>query len=405
MEDTTPLMNAELGRLLARLVENNRADLVDRYMQIMRETLFSHRSEMRPSQLNGIVTGEIEALISFCDQKLPSAKERGSYLCHTGLSEQTVLRITEATRQFFLARLEQTQIIPAMTLLDIYQNAELQGFMTRREELILAEQESIRNALQIAISHYTVEIKEIQDIAQKASEANKFKTEFIARISHELRTPLGALMGMAEMMTQDIYGTLTVKQQEIARRIVTNAQTLKRVFAELLDQSQIESGQLHLKEEEFSPEAMVETVNSNYLSMALEKGLSMRVETSSSQPAIVIGDRARTEQILSNLVVNAIKFTRSGGITIFIDRETDTHWSFFVRDTGIGILPEDLTMIFEPFHQVDENVGHKLGGVGLGLSIVKQLVTTMHGTFTVESKIGQGSTFKVILPITPEKVL
>jgi signal transduction histidine kinase len=405
MEDTTPVRNVELGRLLARQVEDNRADLVNRYMQIMRETLFSHRSEMRPSQLNGIVTSEIDALISFCDQKLSSAKDRGSYLCQTGLSEQTVLRICEVTRQFFLPRLEYAQIVPAITLLDIYQNTELQGFMTRREELILAEQESIRNALQIAISHYTVEIKEIQEIAQKASEANKFKTEFIARISHELRTPLGALMGMAEMMTQDIYGGLTVKQQEIARRIVTNAQTLKRVFAELLDQSQIESGQLHLKEEEFSPDSLVETVNSNYLSMALEKGLSMRVETSSNKPALVIGDRARIEQILSNLVVNAIKFTRSGGITIFIDREDDTHWSFLVRDTGIGILPEDLTQIFEPFHQVDENIGHKLGGVGLGLSIVKQLVTTMHGTFTVESKIGQGSTFKVILPVTPEKEL
>jgi signal transduction histidine kinase len=119
----------------------------------------------------------------------------------------------------------------------------------------------------------------------------------------------------------------------------------------------------------------------------------------------VVGDRTRIEQILSNLVVNAIKFTRSGGITIFIDRESDTHWSFFVRDTGIGILQEDLIQIFEPFHQVDENIGHKLGGVGLGLSIVKQLVTTMNGSFTVESKIGQGSTFKVILPITPEKEL
>jgi len=344
-------------------------------------------------------------LLSFCNQKLPVAQDRGSHLCQAGLSEQTVLRMCEVTRQFFLSRLEHAQIVPAISLLDAYQNAELQGFIIKREALILAEQESIRNALQIAISHYTVEIKEIQDIAQKASEANKFKTEFIARISHELRTPLGALMGMAEMMTQDIYGTLTVKQQEIAGRIVTNAQTLKRVFAELLDQSQIESGQLRLKEEEFSPESLVDTVNSNYLSMALEKGLSMRVETSSNQPALVVGDRTRIEQILSNLVVNAIKFTRSGGITIFIDRESDTHWSFFVRDTGIGILQEDLVQIFEPFHQVDENIGHKLGGVGLGLSIVKQLVTTMHGSFTVESKIGQGSTFKVILPITPEKEL
>jgi len=392
----------KLRELLAQQVENNRADLTNLYIHALRETLFTNRSEMHPRELSNLAQDELTTLLSFLRQTLPSSKERGVHLCEAGLSEQTVLRLAEVTRQFFLSHLEPDQVAPAITLLDGYQSVELLAFIKRHEDLILEEQERIRSALQLAISRYTVEIKEIQDIAQKASEANQFKSQFIARISHELRTPVGALMGMAEMLHQDVYGKLAPRQQEITKRIVTNAQTLKQVFAELLDQSQIESGQLRLKAEAFSPEALVESVNANYLPLALQKGLSLHVEIGPGLPKSVIGDRARVEQILSNLVINAIKFTQSGGIIVLLDKQDSSHWSLQVKDTGMGISKENLTQIFEPFHKVDENTVHELGGVGLGLSIVQQLVSVMHGTVHADSKIGQGSSFIVILPIIPE---
>ena len=131
--------------------------------------------------------------------------------------------------------------------------------------------------------------------------------------------------------------------------------------------------------------------------------MSLQVKVDPHLPPTVIGDRGRTEEILSNLVVNAIKFTDTGGVAIYVNRDDDEHWALQVKDTGIGISEENLARIFEPFHQVDETTSRKFGGVGLGLAIVQQLVTAMNGTVSVKSKIGQGSMFTVILPLRPSR--
>lgn len=280
-----------------------------------------------------------------------------------------------------------------------YQNGVMLGFIKAREQMILEEQERIRGALQVAIGRYTVEIREVQELAQKASEANEFKSQFIARISHELRTPLGALLGLAEMLQQSVYGELTPPQLDIVQRIIGNAQELKQVFSELLDQSQIESGQLRLRQKAFSPQALVKKVHSNYLAMALQKGLSMHLEAAADLPETLVGDAARIEQILSNLIVNAIKFTKKGGITIRAFKGKNSDWTMQVKDTGVGIAAEDQARIFEPFRQADEGTSRKYGGVGLGLAIAQQLVQAMQGSIHLESKPGQGSTFTVSLPI------
>ncbi len=116
-------------------------------------------------------------------------------------------------------------------------------------------------------------------------------------------------------------------------------------------------------------------------------------------PGTLFGDKVRIEQILSNLVINAIKYTQTGGIEIRINQDGAEHWIIQVKDTGIGIAEEDRAFIFEPFRQADETIGRRFGGVGLGLAIVQQLVIAMHGRVDVESKVGQGSTFSVTLPL------
>ena len=205
------------------------------------------------------------------------------------------------------------------------------------------------------------------------------------------------------MLQQNVYGPLTPAQMDITQRIINNTHVLERTFTELLDQSLLESGQLRIKNEEFSPHVLVKMVHSNNLPLALQKGLSMHVEVDPTLPDTLFGDSGRIEQILSNLVINAIKYTQNGTIEISARRDGSAHWLLQVKDSGIGISDDNLSFIFEPFRQADETVGRKFGGVGLGLAIVKQLVTAMNGDIRVESKIGQGSTFIVTLPLKRER--
>jgi signal transduction histidine kinase len=398
MEDITPVQTDELAESFAQRMRTNQADLVNRFHQGLQETLFTNRAEMRPREIGNIAAANAEILMSGLPHP-DRGVEHGAKLCQMGLSIQTVMALGQAAQRFILATFEKDLVPQALDAVGIYQNAVVLGFIQEREKLILAEQERIRGAMQIAIGRFTVEIKDIQEMAQRASEANEFKTRFIARVSHELRTPLGALLGMSEMLQQSVYGPLSPAQMDITQRIIENTRALERVFTELLDQSQLESGQLRLRQEEFSPRLLAHTVHENSLPMALRKGLTMQLIVDPQLPGTLFGDKIRIEQILSNLVINAIKYTQTGGIEIRINQDGGEHWIMQVKDTGIGIAEEDRALIFEPFRQADETIGRRFGGVGLGLAIVQQLVIAMHGIVDVESKVGQGSTFSVTLPL------
>jgi signal transduction histidine kinase len=397
-EDLSSLPAEELKTLLAQQVDRNHAELVNQYRQALRQTLFTNRSRVHPSSLESIAVAQVDALLNFLKQA-ESGVAHGMYLCQTGLSNKTVLQLNQATRRFFIAHLEYENLLPALDLIETYLNEIIKGFIQQLNAITLDEQEQIRSALQVAVSRYVIEIKEVESMASQANEANEFKTQFIARISHELRTPLGALLGMAEMLQQNVYGQLNQKQQDIVQRIINNALVLKQVFSELLDQSQIESGKLKLRNETYSPKQLVETVYTNYLSMALKKGLTMHIEVNPNLPETAQGDAARVQQIISNLVTNAIKYTQIGRVNIRSQRASDSQWMVQIKDTGIGISKKDQEYIFDSFQQVGQSGGWEFGGVGLGLAIVHNLVTAMGGRVTVNSKIGHGSTFTVFLPI------
>ena len=397
-EDPSSLTTEQLKTLLAQQLDLNRDELVKQYRQALLQTLFTNRTHVHPSSLDSIAVAEVDALLDFLRQA-ESGLAHGMYLCQTGLSTETVLQLNKVTRQFFLVHLDHERLLPALDLIETYLNGIIEGFIQQLNFTILDEQEQIRSALQVAVNRYLIEIKEVQSLASQASEANDFKTQFIARISHELRTPLGALLGMAEMLQQNVYGPLNTQQQDITQRIINNALVLKQVFSELLDQSQIESGKLRLRHESYSPKGLVETVYTNYLPMALQNGLTMRNKVDANLPTVAWGDSARIQQIISNLVMNAIKYTERGSVSIRSQRANESQWFIQVKDTGIGISEKDQEYIFDSFHQVDESGGWKFGGVGLGLAIVHNLVTAMGGHVTVNSKVGQGSTFTVFLPI------
>jgi signal transduction histidine kinase len=237
---------------------------------------------------------------------------------------------------------------------------------------------------------------------REAIEASEFKTQLIARISHELRTPLGAILGLTEILEdRSAGGLISPKQHELAQKIVRNSHRLNRLVAQLLDQSRFESGRLRLKVEPFSPRDVVANVVAMMRPGVEGKGLVLRMDIADGVPDAVSGDSSRVEQILHNLVDNAAKFTKVGAIDVRAYRSGDGRWAMQVADTGIGIPEAAQEYVFEPFRQVDESVTREYGGIGLGLTIVKQLTALMGGEVTLESEVGKGSVFTVILPVGP----
>ena len=230
-------------------------------------------------------------------------------------------------------------------------------------------------------------------------EVSRMKNAFVAMVSHELRSPLSALAALVEMLQRGTYGPLNEKQLDLVRRIRVNGQELFRLVMDLLDQAKIEAGTLELRETLLSPAKLLADVRDATAAQFEAKGLALRTEIAAELPESLMGDPQRLQQILVNLVTNAIKFTDAGEIGIRFSRLGEAQWVLEVRDTGVGIAPEAQARIFEPFWQAAPGSARRQSGVGLGLAIVKKLVTLMHGDISLESAVGEGSVFRVQLPL------
>lgn len=232
----------------------------------------------------------------------------------------------------------------------------------------------------------------------REAEVERMKSSFMAIVSHELRTPLNAITGYAEMLKENIYGPVNEKQARVAERIMSNARRLLDMVKDLLDQAQIESGKLAIQVAPFKVVDLLENVHGVMDTIAAEKDLALSHEIDPALPPVMNGDIARLQQILINLVNNAIKFTRRGSVHISLSPVDKRSWSIQVEDTGVGIPTEEIERIFESFHQVDSSNSREHGGFGLGLSIVRQLAELMGGQVSASSEMGVGSVFTVTLP-------
>jgi PAS domain S-box-containing protein len=242
--------------------------------------------------------------------------------------------------------------------------------------------------------------EELSQARDSAVLASRVKSRIIAAVSHDFRTPLTSIMGFADMLLVSTGGSsLSERQRDLIRRMQTNSQHLSNLVNSLLDQAQIEGGKLTLHLSLFTPQQIVEVIESLYGSRAKEQGLKLVTRIEAEVPSEIKGDRTRIAQVIGNLVENALKFTTEGEISVRIAMNGKARWSVHVRDTGQGIPEEDQAHIFDPFWQGEEEDMRSRRGVGLGLSIVSQVTQAMEGSIRLESQPGQGTTFTLEFPV------
>ena len=235
----------------------------------------------------------------------------------------------------------------------------------------------------------------------REAELERMKSVFVSSVSHELRTPLNAILGYADMLKETVYGPISDGQRNAIERIIINSKRQLGIVNDLLDQAQIEAGTLKIQIASFAPSDLIDDVLGLMDVLAQAKGLELTSHITDDVPATLPGDQQRLHQILINLIGNAIKFTDEGSVRVRVCRSNATQWALQVSDTGCGIPLEAQSYIFDPFQQVDGSATREHTGSGLGLSIVRQLAALMGGEITLTSKVGEGSTFTVTLPLVP----
>lgn len=264
-----------------------------------------------------------------------------------------------------------------------------------------------------AVGHDITERKSAEAALLRAKEAaeaaDQAKGHFLAVVSHEIRTPINGIMGFADMLG----GTnLNDEQREHVRMIRSSGLALSKLINDILDLSKIEAGKIEIEHSPFGLHKCVQEICSFFAQDARNAGLKLECHIATGVPVIVTGDETRLRQILTNLLANAVKFTERGGITVNLScskRPRDPvemqglRLFFTVTDTGVGIDADKIDQLFQPFSQVDSSLQRRRNGTGLGLTISKRLCELMGGSISVESRKGEGSTFRFTLQLEYQK--
>ena len=273
----------------------------------------------------------------------------------------------------------------------------------------LASEEALRRAAELRTRDLADVLEQLRDHAeeldqrrQEADEANRTKTSFLAAMSHELRTPLNAIAGYVELLLLGVRGPLNEEQAADLRRIRRSQQHLLSLINDILNFSRVDGGHLTYHIAPVSLASVVDTVSLMIIPQAITRGI-----TFAPQPCpptlIALADASKVEQVLLNLLTNAMKFTPEGGRVELRCHATDAVVIAEVSDTGVGIPDDRLRDIFEPFVQLNRSLQNPREGVGLGLAISRDLARGMHGDLTVTSEVGVGSTFTLQLPRAPQR--
>jgi len=266
---------------------------------------------------------------------------------------------------------------------------------------LFAEAEQARHEADVANQQ---RIQAMQIAVNAAEKANMLKSQFLANTSHDLRTPLNAIIGYTEIMMGGLAGEFTAQQKRMHENIHASAQRLLALINDILNLAKIESGTVEVTTATAAPQKIVSDIVESMQSLAQKKNIYLRAVCLDDAPPTVVTDISKVQQIVSNLVGNALKFTHEEGVTVEIGGTADVdEWRLRVIDKGIGMPPDAATYIFEKFRQVDGTDSRQYEGTGLGLAIVKSLVGLLHGRIEVETELGKGTTFIVTLPVTYQR--
>ncbi|HEY0833196.1 MAG TPA: response regulator, partial [Azospirillum sp.] len=278
----------------------------------------------------------------------------------------------------------------------------------QREELQAINEELTEKTAALEEQQLALETAraEAEDKAQELSRASQYKSEFLANMSHELRTPLNSMLILSKMLADNEEGNLMAEQIESAKIVHESGGHLLRLINDILDLSKVEAGKMDVQLEDVSIRAVADTVVRQFRHMAESKGLLLEVDISPDLPQAMCTDGGKLDQIITNMVGNALKFTEQGRVHVRFactqgPEARAPMLSVAVTDTGIGIPPDKLGRVFGAFEQADGTTSRKFGGTGLGLSISQKLAKLLGGEIRVSSEVGKGSTFTLWMPFTP----
>ena len=240
--------------------------------------------------------------------------------------------------------------------------------------------------------------RDLNDRAEELQRASRYKSEFLANMSHELRTPLNSALILSKLLGDNPQGNLTPEQVKFAESIYASGNDLLLLINDILDIAKVEAGKMELVAEDVRVSRLTDSLSMTFTPLANHKSLTFRLDLEPGAPTSVNTDRQRLEQILKNLLSNALKFTERGEVVLSVAAGPDGGVAFCVSDSGIGIQTDQHEVIFEAFRQADGTTSRRYGGTGLGLSISRDLTHLLGGTLEVQSEPGQGSTFTLTLP-------
>ncbi len=344
----------------------------------------------------------VEQNLSLLGDRLSSGGSEGSALMHQAFDFTEFRGVADTMRKALRERGETEQRWRRAEKELVGMNHDL---LKQAEELsqgrkvafsMMEDAEMAQRKLKEVNERLNLVIAEAQASAQEADFANRAKSDFLATMSHEIRTPLNGIIGFIDMLAET---DLSEEQMDYLKTVRSSGKVLMALINDVLDFSKIESGNMHLEVRTFNLVAMLRELVGLFYTEATQRGIALDVEISEDVPRQIDGDETRIRQILTNLLANAVKFTEEGAIRLIVTRDSIPDASgacaleLEVRDTGIGMSPQQLKKLFRPFSQGDSSTTRKYGGTGLGLVICKRLAEAMGGKIWATSRVGKGSSF------------
>lgn len=399
--------------------------------QVARDNRIAHLKDVPPkyldvrSSLGGHPPRELLIVPAATDDRVLALLELGFLTPVDAACLELFSRVSESIASAVRSahyRMRQTELLAETQRQAEELQAQQEELKTQNEEL--EQQSRVLQASQARLENQQAELEQInaqleehtqtlehqrdglQRTQKELQRASAYKSEFLANMSHELRTPLNSSLILAKILSDNKDGNLTAEQVKFAQSIYSAGNDLLTLINDILDLSKIEAGKIDVHPEPIRAARLVDDLAVAFGPVASEKKLELVMHVEDGVPESFTTDPTRLHQILKNLLSNALKFTERGGVSLSLRRVADGRLAFEVKDTGIGIAPEQHDVVFEAFRQADGTTNRKYGGTGLGLSISRDLTRLLGGELTLESAPGRGSTFTLYLPesFTPVKV-